>query len=76
MPAWLQYLIAAVVLVVLLPVVAWVGRRYGRRASAGFAIAGLLLGLGQVADPPSKHLIQAGEPEEKEAPTPGEPPAL
>jgi hypothetical protein len=38
-------------------------------------LAGLLLGLGQVADPPSKHLIEATEGEEKSAPTPGDPPA-
>ena len=74
MAFWLPWLVGATALIVLLPLIAWAGRRYGRRARSGFALAGLLLGLGEVVDPPSKHLIEAGGPEEKEAPAPGEPP--
>lgn len=76
MPIWLQYLIAIAVVAALAPLIAWAGRRYGRRARAGVALAGLMLGLGEVVDPPSKHLIEAGEPEEKAAPTPGDPPLV
>jgi hypothetical protein len=76
MPAWVQYLIGAAVLIALAPLIAWLGRRYGRQARAGLALGGLLLGLGEVVDPPSKHLTEAGGPEEKESPTPGDPPTV
>ena len=75
MSHWLQSLATVAVIVVAAPFVAWGARRFGGRAKAGVALAGLLLGLGQVADPPSKHLIEATEGEEKAAPTPGDPPA-
>lgn len=73
MPAWTQYLIAAAALAVVVPLAALGGRRYGRRVRGGIALAGILLGLGEAVDPPSKHLIEAGGPKEKESPAPGDP---
>jgi 4-amino-4-deoxy-L-arabinose transferase-like glycosyltransferase len=75
MPAWLQSILVVVAIVAAAPVVAWSARRFGGRAKAGVALAGLLLGLGQVADPPSRHLIEATDGEENAAPSPGDPPA-
>lgn len=74
MPVWLQTVLVVAAVAVLAPLVALNAKRLGRGARGGVALAGLLLGLGQVADPPSKHLIEACDPEAKEAPTPGDPP--
>ncbi|MFI4975681.1 MAG: hypothetical protein ACHP84_14165 [Caulobacterales bacterium] len=74
MRSWQAYLIAAAVLIALAPLFAWAGRRLGRSAKAGVALAGLMLGLGEVMDPPSKHLIEAGDEADKAPPAPGDPP--
>ena len=68
----MRWLIAVGALVVLAPLMAWLGVRYGRSARGGIGL--LLMGLGQVADPPTRHLVEANDGEEKEAPTPGDPP--
>lgn len=54
------------------PLLAWLGARYGRAARGGIGL--LLMGLGQVADPPLRRLVEANDGEEKEAPAPGDPP--
>ncbi len=74
MPHWLQYLIAFAAMVLLAPLVARAAKRHGRRAKGGLMMAGILLGLGEAIDPPSKHLIEAKEGETKGPPAPGDPP--
>ena len=75
MPLWLQYLIAFAVLIVLAPIVAWSARRYGGRVKGGMALASFLLGFGFVMDPPSKHIIEASEGEQKGGPAADDPPS-
>jgi hypothetical protein len=36
----------------------------------------LMFGLGEALDPPSKHIIEANEGEEKRTPAPGDPPTV
>lgn len=67
-------MIAVGAFAVLAPLMAWLGARYGRTARGGLGL--LLLGLGQVADPPQKHLVEANDGEETEAPAPGDPPRV
>jgi hypothetical protein len=74
MPRWAQYLIALAALVIAAPAVALWAKRHGGRVRGGIGIAALMLGFGEVMDPPSKHLIEANEGEEKQTPTPGDPP--
>lgn len=71
MPGWLIIVIA---LVVLLPLAAWLGRRYGRQARGGVGLAMMMLGLGEAIDPPSKHVIEADVARNKSRPAPGDPP--
>jgi len=73
MPVWSQYLIALAALCVLAPFVAGLARRIGGRARGGLMMAGILLGLGEVVDPPSKHVIEAQGGEEKPSPENDEP---
>jgi len=73
MAVWIQYLIAFAALVVLAPLVAWLAHRFGGRAKGGLMLASVLLGFGAVADPPSKHMIEAAEPV-KGSPENDEPP--
>lgn len=75
MPAWLEYPIAIGLVILIAPLAARLARRCARNASGGVALAALMLGLGAVADPPSRHVIEATTPEEKDAPSPGDPPA-
>jgi hypothetical protein len=75
MAPWAQSVLVVAVVIVVAPAVIWLARRFGGRVKGGMALAGVLLGFGVVMDPPSKHLIEATEPEEKESPTPGDPPA-
>jgi len=74
MPPWIQALLALIALVVLAPAVAWLAKRSGRKARGGLMLACLMLGFGDAFDPPAKHMIEATDGEEKEAPAPGEPP--
>jgi hypothetical protein len=73
MPSWLQYLIAFAVLLVAAPFVAMLARGQGRRLRGGFIMAGILLGFGEVVDPPSKHVIEAQGAEDKASPENDEP---
>jgi hypothetical protein len=74
MPAWLQLPLIVLVLAIVAPAIAWIAKRHGARARGGFGLAMILLGIGEAADPPSKHIIQASEGREKSSPAPGEPP--
>jgi len=76
MPIWLQYGLAIVLLVLVAPGLIWIAKRYGGAFRGNLALGAILLGFGEVVDPPSKHLIEAGSPEEKESPTPGDPPTV
>ena len=71
MKAAALYAVAIVALALIAPLVAWLGSKQGRKARGGIAL--MLFGLGQVTDPPSKHLIEAQEGEEKGAESTGEP---
>jgi len=73
MPVWIQYLIALAAFVVLAPLTVWLAKRFGGRARGGLMMAGILLGLGEAVDPPSKHIIEAQEGEEKGSPENDEP---
>jgi hypothetical protein len=72
MKAAVIYALAILALALIAPAVAWLGSKQGKRARGGIAL--MIFGLGQVTDPPSKHLIEAQEGgEEKEAESTGEP---
>jgi hypothetical protein len=57
MGAWAGYAIGFGALAIVAPAAAILGRRHGRavRGAAGLAMA--LMGLGQIADPPTRRLI-------------------
>jgi hypothetical protein len=74
MSNWLSYLLAIVALIVLTPLMAWLGRRHGRSIKGGIALASIMLGFGVPLDPPTKHLIEASEGEVKGENESGEPP--
>jgi hypothetical protein len=71
MKAAVIYALAILALALIAPLVGWLGSKQGKRARGGIAL--MLFGLGQVTDPPSKHLIEAQGGEEKDAETSGEP---
>ena len=73
MPPWLQYLAAIAAIIIPGPLIAIGARRYGRRVRGGFLMAGILLGFGEVLDPPSKHVVEAQGGEEKPSPENDEP---
>jgi len=74
MPGWAQVLVVLAVLLLAAPAVAWLARRSGAKLRGGIGIAALMMGFGETLDPPSKHLIEANEGEEKQTPSPGDPP--
>jgi hypothetical protein len=74
MPTWANWLLAILALAVAAPFFAVGARRLGRSARGGLALASMLLGFGQVLDPPSKHAIEAGEHTRKDRAAPGDPP--
>ena len=65
MSTWLGYLAALAALIVLAPLMAWVGHTHGRSIKGGIALASIMLGFGVPLDPPTKHLIEATEGEVK-----------
>jgi hypothetical protein len=75
MPAWLQIGVSLAVLAAISPLIAWLAKRHGARVRGGLGLAMIMLGVGEAMDPPSKHMIEASEGEEKASPAPGEPPA-
>jgi len=76
MPRWAQDLIALGVVLLIAPGVVWVARRSGAKLRGGVGMAMLMFGLGEALDPPSKHIIEANEGEEKQTPAPGDPPVV
>jgi len=74
MPNWLGTLLAIGVLIVIAPVVAWLGRSHGKSIKGGIALASLMLGFGAPMDPPTKHLIEAKEDRIKAGDESGDPP--
>ena len=70
---WLQILVVLLALVVIAPLMAWMGLRHGRRIRGNLMMASLLLGLGHAMDPPPTDKVEAAEPG-KGGPLPGEPP--
>ena len=73
MAGWLQYLIAGLALLVVAPLVAWIGLRHGRQIRGNLALASILLGFGHALDPPPEPKVEAARPG-KGGPQPGEPP--
>ena len=73
MDGWLGWLLALGALLLLAPAMAWLGRKHARsiRGTAGLAM--VLLGFGQVFDPPRRHMIEAIEGEEQDTEASGEP---
>jgi hypothetical protein len=67
------YLIAFALLLVLAPLLGWLGRQFGSKAKGGVMFASILLGFGHVLDQPAKHAIEATE-EERAGPENGDPP--
>jgi hypothetical protein len=76
MRSWLGDIIALGVLIVIAPLIGWLGHRHGRSIKGGVALASILLGFGAPMDPPTKHLIEAkqarvaGDDESGEPPDP------
>jgi hypothetical protein len=68
--------LAVAAILVLAPLAAWLGRRYGRSVKGGLVLGSILLGFREALDPPSKRAIEAAtdEADRKEPPAPGEPP--
>jgi hypothetical protein len=73
---WPPYVIAGVAFLVLAPLAAFVGKRYGRSIKGGVVMGSILLGFGHVLDPPGKQAIEAAreDPGKKGPPAPGDPP--
>jgi len=72
MHGWTSFLIALGIVLVLAPTFALAGKRHGRSVRGAAGLAMILLGLGQVLDPPKSHLIEAMEGEENADETSGE----
>ena len=74
MPLWLSYLLAVLALVVLAPLLGWLGHKHGRSIKGGIALASIMLGFGVPIDPPAKHLIEAKQARVRGDDETGEPP--
>ncbi len=74
MPKGWGYVVALVALVVVAPLIASFASRHGRSIRGGAALGLMMLGFGEVVDPPSKHVVEASGDQERESPAPGEPP--
>lgn len=74
MNIWLGDLLALAALIILAPLVAWIGHKHGRSIKGGIGLASIMLGFGVPFDPPTKHLIEAAEGEVKGDNETGEPP--
>jgi hypothetical protein len=76
MPTWFGYLLALAALLVLAPLIGWLGHKHGRSVNGGIALASIMLGFGVPLDPPTKHLVEAKESRAKGDNENGEPPDL
>ena len=65
---------ALATLLVLAPLLAWLGHRHGRSIKGGVALASIMLGFGVPLDPPAKHFIEAKQGRVKGSDETGEPP--
>ena len=74
MPAWLGYLLALAALLVLAPLIGWLGHKHGRSVKGGIALASIMLGFGVPIDPPATHLIEAKESRVRGGDESGDPP--
>ncbi len=74
MPPWLQWTFALGAFALLAPLLAFAGRRHGRRIKGGAMIAAALLGLGFFLDPPTRNLIEAREEKLEDEAESGDPP--
>jgi hypothetical protein len=74
MPTWLNWLLALAALLILAPLIGWLGHRHGRSIKGGVALASIMLGFGVPLDPPTKHLIEAKEGQTAGDDESGEPP--
>lgn len=73
MPNGLSYLLAIAVILVLAPLIAWLGHRHGRSIKGGIALAAFMLGFAPI-DPPTKHIIEATQKRVSEDDESGDPP--
>ncbi len=74
MPRAWGYVVALVALALVAPLIVGFAKRHGRSIRGGLGLGFILLGFGEVLDPPSKHVIEAAGDQERESPAPGEPP--
>lgn len=65
---------ALATLLVLAPLVGWLGHKHGRSIKGGMALASIMLGFGVPLDPPTKHLIEAKQGRVESDDETGEPP--
>ena len=73
MPHWIQTLLAVAALLVVAPLIGWLGHRHGRSIKGTAGLALIMLGFGQFFDPPARHVIDAVEGEEDGGEAAGEP---
>jgi hypothetical protein len=73
MDGWLSYLIGLGALLVLAPLAAWLGRRRGRSIKGAAGLAFVMLGFGQVMDPPPQRVMEAAARQENDDDETGEP---
>jgi hypothetical protein len=74
MPPWLGYLLAVAAILILAPLIGWLGHRHGRSIKGGVAMASLMLGMGAMFDPPKKAAMEAEEAMVKGDKGSGDPP--
>ncbi len=74
LPVWAQYLTALAVIIVIAPLIAWLGRKHGRTIKGGSALALALLGFGAMFEPPKRAEIEARQELPEEEPGAGDPP--
>ena len=74
MDGWVSWTIALLLLVLVVgPAAAWVGRKHGKAIKGASGLAFILLGFGHVMDPPARHIVEAVGGEEEPPDATGEP---
>jgi len=73
MAGWLGYLIAFGLLLIVAPLVAWLGHREGRKLKGAAGLAFVMLGFGAVMDPPAQQAMEASARQEHDDDETGEP---